>query len=88
MGHSPSSFYILPTTVDLVEFELQLREQQGHRRGQVERMSARLEPVELPLNIGEEPFSGYCFGGALVIIPHRIACYRKSQELSVSTNTL
>ncbi|MGC1649626.1 MAG: hypothetical protein WA741_27690, partial [Candidatus Sulfotelmatobacter sp.] len=66
MGHSPSSFYILPTTMDLVEFELQLREQQGHRRGQVERMSARLEPMELPLDIGEEPFSGYCFGGALV----------------------
>jgi len=64
MGHSPSSFYILPATVDLVKFELQLWEQQRYGRGQVERVSARLEPVELPFDIGEEPFCGYCFGSS------------------------
>jgi hypothetical protein len=88
MGHSPSSFYILPAIVDLIELELQLWEQQGYGRGQVERVSARFEPVELPLDIGEEPFCGYCFGSAQVTIPHTIPCYKKSQELSVSTNTL
>ena len=88
MGHSPSSFDILPAIVDLVEFELHLWEQQGYGRGQVERVSAGFAPVELPLDIDEKPFCGYCFGGAQAIIHHCIAFYRKSQELAVSTNTL